>query len=182
MAHAGRRPARSILQPAVDTMIVALVSRSTRTGVLIGSVLMTACSPDRGRPPAEAAGTGADTAVTVASAPAAAEEEWVDLVSRDDDSESVGPRTFRASTSSLRVITRMGSLLSPLAPGRVISNILSDASALPVASVRAEQLWADTVIADTTEIEAGPGELELFVAEHRGLQDWTVTVQERRAR
>ena len=106
--------------------------------------------------------------------------EWRDLATRDDQSASVLPVPFRAISSELRVITRMGGTSSPYSPGRVIANILSEESSMPVASVRAEQNPPDSIIVDTTNVTAGPGRLELYIAEHRGLKDWQVTVQERR--
>lgn len=146
------------------------------TTIAVSVVLAGACSPDTAAPPVEA---GADVAAASDDSSAAPRDAvWRDLVVRHADAERVAPLAFRASSPELRVIVRMEELISPYTPGLVVANLLSDRSALPIASVRAEQLRTDTVIADTTEVQVEPGELYLFIAEHRGLQDWTVTVQE----
>lgn len=110
----------------------------------------------------------------------ASEGRWVDLVSRGSAASSVLPVTFRSTREELRVVTRMGESISPYSQGRVVSNILSDRSSLPLASVRAEQPRLDTITSDTTEVTVEPGELQLYIAEQRGLQEWRVTVQEKR--
>lgn len=111
---------------------------------------------------------------------AAAEDRWVDLVSRGSTAGSVLPVTFQSTREELRIVTRMGESISPYSQGRVISNILSERSALPLASVRAEQPRLDTITFDTTEVTVEPGELQLYIAEQRGLKEWRVTVQEKR--
>jgi hypothetical protein len=107
--------------------------------------------------------------------------EWVTLLQRGMATRSTRPERFRSSTTRLRVITEMGPNQTVHNVGFVTTNILSDNTTLPVASVRAQQFRLDISVADTTEItvpEAGP--LYFFVAEHRRLPDWRVTIQEYR--
>lgn len=89
------------------------------------------------------------------------------------------PEPFEATSDSLRVITAMTPPATALSPGVVITNLMSDRSTLPVASIRAEQRRLEPS-ADTTIVEVPAGTLEFFVAEHHGLEDWTVTIQELR--
>jgi hypothetical protein len=107
--------------------------------------------------------------------------EWVTLLQRGMASRSTRPERFTATTTRLRVITEMGPNQTVHNVGFVTTNILSDNTTLPVASVRAQQFRLDISAADTTEItlpQAGP--LYFFVAEHRRLPDWRVTIQEYR--
>lgn len=143
-------------------------------GFSLGLLLLAACG---GGAEAGGAAQAADSASTDSSA---VPEVWVELARRDKESSSVRPERFQARSAELRVITRMGELISPLTPGLVVTNILSDRTSLPLASVRAEQNRPDSVTVDTTDVEVESGELYLFVAEHRGLKEWTVVVQEKK--
>ncbi|MBA2671060.1 MAG: hypothetical protein H0U67_11870 [Gemmatimonadetes bacterium] len=107
--------------------------------------------------------------------------EWVTLLQRGMATRSTRPERFLSTTTRLRVITDMGPNQTVHNVGFVMTNIMSDNTTLPVASVRAQQFRLDISVADTTEItvpEAGP--LYFFVAEHRRLPDWHVTIQEYR--
>jgi len=89
------------------------------------------------------------------------------------------PERFETTSDSLRIITAMSPPATVLSPGVVITNLMSDRTTLPVATVRAEQRRPEPG-ADTTIVEVPAGVLEFFVPEHHGLEDWTVTIQELR--
>jgi hypothetical protein len=112
------------------------------------------------------------------AAPVPPAGEWVTVLERGMRGKQSTPEPFRTTSDALRVITTLGSPSSPYAPGLVITNLLSDSTALPVASIRAEQRRVEGATADTTVVEVPPGRLYFFVAEHRGLEDWGVSIQE----
>jgi hypothetical protein len=172
----GRRPAPPDGRPETGSSVCA-ANHSRRMVIARLLVLLAglaACSGE-GRP-RQPGRVRSDSAPSSISAPV----QWTELAHLDHQRSSVLPTRFRSSTSELRVITRMGPTASPVSPGLIITNLLSESSALPLASVRAEQRRIDTVSVDTTEVAVPPGDLYLFIAQQRGLSSWAVTVQERR--
>ncbi|HET7273973.1 MAG TPA: hypothetical protein VFI91_02270 [Longimicrobiaceae bacterium] len=104
--------------------------------------------------------------------------EWVTVLERDLEGKHTRPEPFIVSSDSVRVITTLEPAVSEYIPGRVITNLLSDSSALAVATIRAEQRRLTVTTADTAVVAVPTGDLDFFVAEHRGLTGWTVTIQE----
>lgn len=123
------------------------------------------------------AGSSASAAPSAAE-PAVASGRWVTILERTMTGRTSQPEPFHARSDSLRVITTMTSTGTSYTERLVITNLLSKSSPVPVASVRAQQRLLGQTTADTTVVEAAAGELRFFVAEHRGLSDWTVTIQE----
>jgi len=119
--------------------------------------------------------------LNAARSDSSASVRWVELVRVDHQRSSVLPTRFHASAPELRIVTRMGPTASPVSQGLIITNVLSESSTLPLASVRAEQLRINQVSVDTTEVTVTPGNLYLFIAQQRGLSSWTVVVEERRS-
>jgi hypothetical protein len=87
------------------------------------------------------------------------------------------PVKFNTTSNVLRVITSLGTLESPTEAGLVLTNLLSGSGAVPVATVRAEQVRRDTTTADTIEVKVDPGPLQLYVVEAHGVTEWSVKVQ-----
>ncbi len=144
---------------------------------LFAAVLVTGCGGEAA--PAPAAAPPDTTMRDTIGAPA--QGEWVTLLERRMATRSTRPERFRATSPRLRIITAMGPNSTVHNVGFVVTNILSDETTLPVASVRAQQFRLDIEVADTTEVEVpSPGNLYFFVAEHRRLPDWSVTIQEYR--
>lgn len=113
----------------------------------------------------------------------AGEGEWVTLLERRMETRSRRPERFVSTSERLRIITAMGPNQTVHNAGFVVTNLLSDDTSLPVASVRAQQFRLDSETADTTEVSVpAAGTLYFYVAEHRRLADWTVTIQEFRTR
>ena len=111
------------------------------------------------------------------------EGEWVTLLSRDMRTRSTRPERFRSTSTELRVISTMGPNLSSHNAGFVTTNLLSDETTLPVATVFARQARLDVASVDTTEVTVpSAGHLYFFVAEHRRLPDFNITIQEFRER
>jgi hypothetical protein len=106
--------------------------------------------------------------------------EWVTILDRGMQNRQRTPERFVTRSDTLRVLTTMNALTSPYVPGLVITNVLADGTSLPVASVRAQQERPDATTVDTAVVGVPRGTLYFFVAEHRGLTDWRVTVQELR--
>ncbi len=104
--------------------------------------------------------------------------EWVTIMERNMGGRSTRPERFETRSDSLRVITTTGTASSSYIAGLIVTNVLSDATSLPVASIRVEQRRLGETAADTTVVEVPAGPLYLFVARHQGLNDWTVTLQE----
>lgn len=106
--------------------------------------------------------------------------EWVTILERSLDARSAVPEPFETRSDSLRIITSMGALLSPYTPGLIVTNLVLRESLVPVASIRAEQRLVDETTVDTSVVRVGDEDLSFFVAEHRGLSNWTVILQEPR--
>lgn len=105
--------------------------------------------------------------------------EWVTLLERERERRSSRPEPFTSTSTRLRVITTMGPNQTEYDAGFVVTNLLSDETTLPVASVRAQQIRLDSASVDTTEVNVPTtGKLYFFVAEHRRLADWRVSIQE----
>jgi hypothetical protein len=108
--------------------------------------------------------------------------EWVTLLRREMESRSRRPEQFRSTGRQLRIITEMGPNQSPHNPGFVTTNILSDETTLPLATVTARQGRLDSTTIDTAAITVSHvGNLYFYVVEHRRLAEWTVTIQEFRS-
>jgi hypothetical protein len=163
---------KSETAPAVGDVSLSRGMGIARLLVLLAG--LAACSGE-GRP-RQPRRVSSDAARSDSSAPV----HWEELARSDHQRSSVLPTRFHASGSELRIITRMGPPASPVSPGLIITNLLSETSTLPVASVRAEQSRPDEISVDTTEVAVPPGNLYLFIAQQRGLSSWTVIVQERR--
>jgi hypothetical protein len=118
---------------------------------------------------------------TAGATPAGAAREpdagWRTITEQTQASRSTVPVEFYTTSDVLHVITRLGTLESPTEPGLVLVNVLSGSGAVPVASVRAEQLRRDTTTVDTAEVKVDPGTLQLYVVEAHGVTEWSVKVQ-----
>ncbi len=137
--------------------------------VLAAAILGAAC--DSGRVADVDGSRTAPDSLTVAG-------EWVTVLERDLEGKLSRPEPFTTRSDSVRVITTLEPAISEYMPGLVITNLLSDSSALPVASIRAGQRILSAASADTAVVAVPRGELKFFVAEHKGLTGWTVTIQE----
>lgn len=102
---------------------------------------------------------------------------WKTIAEQAKDSRSTVPVEFSTTSNVLRVITRMGTLESPTEPGLLLTNILSGSGAVPVVTLRAEQVRRDTTIIDTVEVKVDPGPLQLYVVEAHGVTEWSIRVQ-----
>jgi hypothetical protein len=113
-----------------------------------------------------------------AEAPPVPTGEWVTVLERTMEGKRNRPEPFATTSDTLRVITAVEPAISPYLPGLVVTNLLSDATAMPVATIRTQQSIVDTITADTVVVQVPAGTLQFFVPEHRGLTGWRVTVQE----
>jgi hypothetical protein len=102
---------------------------------------------------------------------------WRTIAEQTQASRSTLPVEFGTTSDVLRVITRLGTLESPTEPGLVLANVLSGSGAVPVASIRAEQVRRDTTTVDTVEVKVDPGPLQLYVVEAHGVTEWSIKVQ-----
>jgi hypothetical protein len=132
-------------------------------------VVLAACEPR-----SAAAPTAAPASADAAPPP----EVWTAVLTRTRENRKPTPETFVTASGSLRVITTLHDLVSPLRPGLLVTNLLSDATALPIASIHVEQLRLSGATVDTTAVEVPPGRIHFFVAEQRGLQGWEVRIEE----
>lgn len=102
---------------------------------------------------------------------------WRTIAEQTNASRSTVPVEFSTTSNVVRVITRMGTLESPTEPGRMLANVLSESGAVPVATIRAEQLRRDTTTVDTIEVQVDPGPLQLYVVDALGVTEWSIKVQ-----
>lgn len=111
-----------------------------------------------------------------APAPEAA-PRWQTLLVERSEEKSAVPRRFLSSGDSLRLIVEVGEPRMALRPAVVVVNLLAETTSLPVVSLRSERGAGEGGAADTTRVAVAAGPLYLYVAEARGAEGWTVTVQ-----
>lgn len=126
----------------------------------------TGCGPDAPPPAQEAA----------APEPPAPETTWVRLAAFGSDAPTVRRKTFNLSARGFRIITELREATT-VTPGRVIANILSPRTTLPIRTVESRILPLADIAVDTAFVDAEPGEYTLYILHDFGVRDWSVVAE-----
>lgn len=134
---------------------------------------------------AVAAGCGLD-ASPPAEAPAAAPEApeppkpettWVRLAALGSDAPRVRRKTFNTTGDGFRIIVELREPTAGLATGRVIANVLSPRTTLPIRTLETRLPEYLEMRADTVFVEAEPGEYTLLIVHDYGVRYWSVVAE-----
>jgi len=124
-------------------------------------------------PPAE----GAAAMEPKAPEPPAPETTWVRLAALGSDAPHVRRKSFTAPGNGFRVIIELREPSTRLATGRVIANILSPRTTLPIRTLETRLPAQLEMRADTTFVKAEPGEYTLFIVHDYGVRQWSVIAE-----
>jgi hypothetical protein len=151
--------------------------------LVLGFALLAAAAGCRGeaRTPAPAADGDVTGDSVAAPAPPPPETTWVSLASLESAKPQVRRRSFRSrADGGFRVIVELADPTKPLIAGRVIVNILSPTTVLPIRTIESLIPPGVPVRADTVFVDAEPGEYTVFLVHSYGVGRWSVTVHEAR--
>lgn len=108
--------------------------------------------------------------------PPAPETTWVRLAALGSDAPRVRRKTFNSTGHGFRVITELREATT-VAPGRVIANILSPRTTLPIRTVETRILPLVDLAVDTAFVDAEPGEYTLYILHDFGVREWSVVAE-----
>src|SRR5690606_1744720 len=123
-------------------------------------------------PPAQGAAVAQE-----APEPPAPETTWVRLAALGSDAPHLRRKTFNSPGHGFRVIPHPREPTSTLATGRVIANILSPRTTLPIRTLETRIPAQLELRADTTFVDVEPGEYTLFVLHDYGIRTWSVVAE-----
>lgn len=165
---------QTLHDPAAPTRGRRGTTIGARLRIALAAALAAAAAGCRVDAPSPAEGA---VAAAKTPEPPAPETTWVRLAALGSDAPSVRRKTFRSTGRGFRVIIELREPTHRLATGRVITNILSPRTTLPIRTLETRLPAQLEMRADTTFVEVEPGEYTLFVLHDYGVRAWSVVAE-----